>query len=61
MTLTRRGQSTLEYLLVFTGIVIALIVFMAQPGAVYQERLNQTYNTATDALQATANAFYNSF
>ncbi len=61
MTLSSQGQSTIEYLLIFSGVVVILIVFMAQPGAVYQSKLNSTFNAAADGLGTATNAFYNSF
>ena len=61
MALSHKGQSTIEYLLVFTGVVVVMIVFLAQPGSAYKNKLNQTYGNATDTLVVTANAFYNSF
>ncbi|MBP6342885.1 MAG: hypothetical protein KA403_03015 [Candidatus Omnitrophica bacterium] len=61
MRFSRKGQSTVEYLLLFTCVVTVIIFFVAQPGSPYQARLNQTYDHATNTLVTTANSFYNSF
>lgn len=61
MTPISKGQSTVEYLIVFAGIVSVLIFFMAQPDSPFKIKLNQTYGNATETLVTTSNAFYNSF
>lgn len=61
MLRSRKGQSTIEYLLVFAAAVAVFIVLVAQPGSLYKTRLNQTYDLATNTLVTTSNAFYNSF
>ena len=61
MLQSRNGQSTLEYLLLFTAVVVALIFFVAVTNSPYQTRLNETYDLGTNALFETSNTFYNSF
>ena len=61
MILSSKGQSTVEYLLLFTAVIVVVIFFIARPGSVYQNRLNETYNTVSGSLVTASNAFYNSF
>ena len=61
MILSRKGQSTIEYLLFFTGFIAVCIVLFVGSGSLYQSRLNQTYDAASGSLTTAANAFYNSF
>ena len=61
MVLSRKGQSTIEYLLVFAAIIGVAIVLVAQPGSIYQNRLNETYDTASNSLVTASNAFFKSF
>ena len=61
MVLSRKGQNTIEYLLIFTAVISVCILFVVKPGSVYQSRLNETYDTASNSLVAASNAFYNSF
>jgi Flp pilus assembly pilin Flp len=55
----KRGQSTVEYVLLVTAVLAVLIAFMTTKGNVFQTQLNTTLNTATadigsetDALDA---------
>lgn len=61
MVLSRKGQSTIEYILFFTAALVVCIIFVVSPGSLYQNRLNTTYNSASGSLGPAANAFYNSF
>ncbi len=61
MILSRKGQSTIDYLVFFTACVVILILLVAQSGSPYKTKLNQSYGLATNALVTTANTFYSSF
>lgn len=61
MKTSRKGQSTIEYLVFFMAVIVVLIFFVAQAGSPYKTRLNQTYEWGTNTLESTSNAFFNSF
>ncbi len=46
----KKGQSTLEYLVVLTGIIGLVIVF-AGPSGVFQTALNNTFKDATNGME----------
>ena len=47
-----RGQSTLEYLVLVTAVVAALLVFL--PGA-FQKAFNETLKSGTNGMETIAN------
>jgi hypothetical protein len=57
----RKAQSTIEYLLLFAGVIAILIYFVVKSGSPYQSKLNESYDTATNTLVTTSNSFFNSF
>ena len=61
MHISRKGQSTLEYLLFFTAVIVAFIFFVAVSNSPFQMRLNQTYDYGTNAVVDVTKSFYNSF
>jgi len=47
----KRGQSTVEYILLMTAVVAVIIGFVAtQNKGGFQDKMNQTINTATDQM-----------
>lgn len=55
----KKGQSTVEYL-ILVGIVIAVIIVFLKPGGVFQNSYNQTLQTATNGMTTMANRLANS-
>lgn len=54
MIRSKRGQSTIEYLILVAGVIAILIVFL-QSGGVFRTALNTTYQQATDGMVNMAN------
>ena len=50
----RKGQSTIEYIILVAAIIGALIFFL-KPGGIFQKAFNQTYNTGTQGMVNMAN------
>jgi len=50
----KKGQSTLEYLILVTGVVAIMIVFLG-PGGIFQQAVNETYITGTSQMNEMAN------
>ena len=49
------GQSTVEYLLLFTAVVAILIAFLISPSSPFHQRVNQTLTEGTDGMVDMAN------
>ena len=45
----RKGQSTLEYIVLVTAIIAVILVFLG-PTGLFRSRLNQTLDTATNQM-----------
>ena len=50
----KKGQSTLEYIILVTGVIAVLIVFL-RPGGVFNSAFNATLETGTDGMNEMAN------
>lgn len=50
----RKGQSTIEYLVVLAGVVAVILIFL-QPGGLYERRITDTYSAGTDGMVNMAN------
>jgi len=46
----KKGQSTLEYIILVTGVLVVLIIFL-RPGGVFNTAFNQTLNSGTNGMQ----------
>jgi competence protein ComGC len=55
----RKGQSTIEYLILVAAIIAALFIFL-KPGGVFQNAFNETINTGTEGMQNMAGRLKNS-
>jgi len=55
----KKGQSTLEYLILVVGVVAILIVFLG-PNGVFQTKLNSTYASGTNGMVDMATRLSNS-
>ncbi len=45
----KKGQSTLEYIILVAGIVALLIIFL-RPGGIFGDALNETLGTTSDGM-----------
>ena len=45
----KKGQSTLEYMLLLTGVVVVMILFLG-PNQEFSKRYQDTFNQATDSM-----------
>jgi len=50
----KKGQSTLEYIILVTGVVVILILFLKKDGP-FQTAYNSTLSTGTDGMNNMAN------
>ncbi len=50
----KKGQSTVEYILLFATIIAALVVFLA-PGGAFQNQYDATLTSGTDGMVNMAN------
>lgn len=46
----KRGQSTVEYVLLVTAVLAVVIAFVVGQKSPFQTQLNQAYNTATQGM-----------
>jgi len=56
----RKGQSTVEYILLVTAVIIILLVFLTGTNSPFQKRVNETLQQATDGMVNMANRLRNS-
>ena len=52
MTTVKKGQSTLEYIILVTGVVIVILAFVGQNNGPFQSTLNKTLKSGTDKMPA---------
>ena len=56
------GQSTVEYIILVTAVIGAIIIFMVKPGNIFQTKVVNTFNQATQDMEdkgaALANTHY---
>ncbi len=45
----REGQSTIEYILVVAGVIVAVLVFLSNNG-IFQNALNATYDSNINSM-----------
>ena len=50
----KKGQSTVEYIILVAAVLAALIIFL-RPGGVFQTAFNDTIATGTNGMQVMAN------
>jgi uncharacterized protein (UPF0333 family) len=58
-TKKRRGQSTVEYIILFAAIIAALLIFLSS-GGVFQTAFNGTLGTGTNGMENMAARLLNS-
>ena len=55
MLRSKKGQSTVEYIILVAGVIAILIVFVGSDSSPFRQALNRTYNTATQGMEDMAN------
>ena len=55
----KKGQSTLEYIIMFTGVIAILIVFLSPTGP-FRKSTEKTFNQAINGMETMANRLGNS-
>ena len=50
MLRSKKGQSTVEYLILVAGVIALLLVFVGTKNLGFQQALNDTYTKATDGM-----------
>ncbi|MBF0571202.1 MAG: class III signal peptide-containing protein [Candidatus Omnitrophica bacterium] len=45
-----KGQSTVEYILLVTAVVMVVVMFTVGSGSLFQQRLNSVFNTTTQDM-----------
>jgi len=55
----KKGQSTVEYIILVAAVLAALIIFL-KPGGVFQTAYNDTLNTGTSGMLNMASRLANS-
>ena len=61
MLRNKKGQSTLEYVILVAGVIIVIIWFVGNPAtSPFQNSLNSTYQQATNGMDDMANRLRNS-
>ena len=53
---SQSGQSTVEYIVLVTAVIGAIILFMNGPNSVFQQKVNTTIDTATEGMTTRATA-----
>ena len=56
----KRGQSTVEYILLVTAVIAVMIVFAASPGGPLQTQLNSTLNMFTTEINSESGQYQGS-
>ena len=46
----KKGQSTVEYIILVTAVVAVIIFFVANPGSPFRTKINDTLGNATGAM-----------
>lgn len=57
----RRAQSTLEYLILISGVLAVLIIFLKPSGGVFTDAFNKTLGDLTNGMTKVANKLVNSY
>ena len=54
MLRNKKGQSTIEYIILVTGVISVLIIFLGSPTSPFRTHLNQTLETVTEGMEGMA-------
>ena len=56
-----KGQSTVEYIILVTAVITVAIMFLINPGGVFQSKLELTMNQMANQMTNVANRLSSSF
>jgi uncharacterized protein (UPF0333 family) len=56
----KKGQSTLEYIILVTGVIAILIIFLNPNGGLFNSAFNATLKSGTNGMTDMANRLYSS-
>jgi uncharacterized protein (UPF0333 family) len=51
----KKGQSTLEYIILVTGVIAVLLIFLNPNGGIFNSAFNQTLSQGTNGMEDMAN------
>lgn len=57
----KKGQSTVEYIILVTAVVAVIIFFVVNPGSPFRTKVNDTLGNATDAMSNMAGRLNGAF
>ena len=57
----KKGQSTVEYIILVTAVVAVILVFSVAPGSPFRTKLGNTLGNATGAMVDMANSLNGAF
>ena len=57
MTIVKKGQSTLEYIILVTGVIIVILTFVGKSDGVFQSSLTKTLNDTSSHMPAIVNTW----
>ena len=60
MLRSKKGQSTVEYIILVAGVIAVIVVFVGSPSSPFRSALNRTYASATNGMENMANRLANS-
>jgi len=46
----KKGQSTVEYIILVTAVIAVVIFFVVSPGSPFRQHMNETLGNATDSM-----------
>jgi uncharacterized protein (UPF0333 family) len=46
----KKGQSTVEYIILITAVITVMILFMLGDGAIFRSKVNQTLDAGTNGM-----------
>jgi len=46
----KKGQSTVEYIILVTAVIVVILAFVFTPGSPFQTHMNETLGNATDGM-----------
>ena len=61
MLKNKRGQSTLEYIILMTAVVVAIIAFVVKGDSPFKNALNSTLTSGTNGMSLMANNISKTF
>jgi uncharacterized protein (UPF0333 family) len=61
MLKNKRGQSTLEYIILMTAVVVVIIAFVISPNSPFKTAMNTTLNSGTQMMMSMGNQINTTF